>query len=264
MFRREMKVNFKSFIIWLLIVMGIFSIVFLIYPSIIDSDNIKMMDELLKIFPEEVLKAFNMDISSLDSAYGWLKSEGFVFILLIVGCYAGILGSNILLKEENDKTIEYLNSLPVRRRDIVVQKALAGLAYIVLMVGLIGIFNFIGLSLSGDFDQKQYLFLSITPLFPSVVIYFICMFFSTLTHKTKKMIGVSLGIVFISYMLHMLSTIADSVSFLKYFSVFTLSDIRNVITSTSIDPIMVVLSIGISGLFFILTMMHYNRKELVG
>ena len=264
MFRREMKVNFKSFIIWLLIVMGIFSIVFLIYPSIIDSDNIKMMDELLKIFPEEVLKAFNMDISSLDSAYGWLKSEGFVFILLIVGCYAGILGSNILLKEENDKTIEYLNSLPVRRRDIVVQKALAGLVYIVLMVGLIGIFNFIGLSLSGDFDQKQYLFLSITPLFPSVVIYFICMFFSTLTHKTKKMIGVSLGIVFISYMLHMLSTIADSVSFLKYFSVFTLSDIRNVITSTSIDPIMVVLSIGISGLFFILTMMHYNRKELVG
>ena len=264
MLRREMKVNFKSFIIWLLIVMGIFSIVFLIYPSIIDSDNIKMMYELLKIFPEEVLKAFNMDISSLDSAYGWLKSEGFVFLLLIVGCYAGILGSNILLKEENDKTIEYLNSLPVRRRDIVVQKALAGLAYIVLMVGLIGIFNFIGLSLSGDFDQKQYLFLSITPLFPSVVIYFICMFFSTLTHKTKKMIGVSLGIVFISYMLHMLSTIADSVSFLKYFSVFTLSDIRNVITSTSIDPIMVVLSIGISGLFFILTMMHYNRKELIG
>lgn len=264
MFRREMKVNFKSFIIWLLIVMGIFSIVFLIYPSIIDSDNIKMMDELLKIFPEEVLKAFNMDISSLDSAYGWLKSEGFVFILLIVGCYAGILGSNILLKEENDKTIEYLNSLPVRRSDIVVQKVLAGLTYIILMVGLIGIFNFIGLSLSGDFNQEQYLFLSITPLFSSVVIYFICMFFSTFTHKTKKMIGISLGIVFISYMLHMLSTIADSVSFLRYFSVFTLSDIRNVITSTSIDPIMVVSSIGISGLFFILTMMHYNRKELIG
>lgn len=264
MFQREMKVNFKSFMIWLFIVMGMFAVVFLIYPSIIDSDSIQKIDDLMKIFPEEVLKAFNMDISSLDSAYGWLKSEGFVFLLLIVGCYAGILGSNILLKEENDKTIEYLNSLPVKRSDIVIQKVLAGLLYIVLMVVGIGIFNFIGLSFGGNFNQKQYLFLSITPLFPSVVIYFICMFFSTLTHKTKKMIGISLGIVFISYMLHMLSTIADSVSFLKYFSVFTLSDIRNVITSTSIDPIMVVLSIGISGLFFILTMMHYNRKELVG
>ena len=97
MFQREMKVNFKSFMIWLFIVMGMFAVVFLIYPSIIDSDSIQKIDDLMKIFPEEVLKAFNMDISSLDSAYGWLKSEGFVFLLLIVGCYAGILGSNILL-----------------------------------------------------------------------------------------------------------------------------------------------------------------------
>ena len=35
-------------------------------------------------FVEEILKAFNMDISSLDSAYGWLKSEGFIFILLLL------------------------------------------------------------------------------------------------------------------------------------------------------------------------------------
>ena len=79
MFQREMKVNFKSFMIWLFIVMGMFAVVFLIYPSIIDSDSIQKIDDLMKIFPEEVLKAFNMDISSLDSAYGWLKSEGFVY-----------------------------------------------------------------------------------------------------------------------------------------------------------------------------------------
>ena len=44
MFKREMKVNFKNFIIWLSILIGIFLIVFLIYPSITNSDNIKMMD----------------------------------------------------------------------------------------------------------------------------------------------------------------------------------------------------------------------------
>jgi ABC-2 type transport system permease protein len=65
------------------------------------------MEEMLKVFPPEVLKAFNMDISSIDSAYGWLKSEGFIFVLLIIGCYSAIMGSNVLLKEESDKTIEY-------------------------------------------------------------------------------------------------------------------------------------------------------------
>lgn len=263
MFKREMKVNFKSFVIWLSILIGIFLIVFLVYPSIINSDNIKMMDEMMKMFPEEILKAFNMDISSIDSAFGWLKSEGFVFVLLIIGCYAGILGSNILLKEEKDKTIEYLNSLPITRNNIVISKALAGLIYIILMVVLFGIFNYIGLTLSGEFDKKQYILLSLTPIFSSIVIYFTCMFLSTFTHKTKKMFGISLGIVLISYVLQVLSTMAEEVKFLKYFSVFTLSDIRNVIIDIAINPVMVIISVGFSTLFFILTLIRYNKKELI-
>ena len=96
MIKRELKINFKSFIIWLAILIGLFAIVFLVYPAIIENDHLKRMDELMSIFPEEVLKAFNMDLSSLESVFGWLKSEGFVFILLITGCYSGMLGADIL------------------------------------------------------------------------------------------------------------------------------------------------------------------------
>ena len=96
MFKREIKINLKSFLIWTIILIAVFLMAYLMYPSIISSETGDMIDEMLKIFPEEVLVAFNMDISSMDSAYGWLKSEGFVFVLLIIGCYSGILGSNIL------------------------------------------------------------------------------------------------------------------------------------------------------------------------
>ena len=263
MFKREMKVNLKSFVIWLAVLIGIFLLVFLMYPSIIESNNIEMIDEMMKMFPEEVLKAFNMDIASMGSAFGWLKTEGFVFVLLIVGCYAGIIGSNILLKEESDKTIEYLNSLPINRNSIVLNKALCGVIYIVLMVFLLGIFNFLGLSISGDFDKKQYILLSITPIFSSLVIYFSCMFLSTFTHKTKKMLGISLGIVLISYVLQVFSTMAETTEFLKYFSVFTLADIRNVIVDSAINPVLVIISVAVSGIFCILTFIRYNRKELL-
>lgn len=263
MFKRELRVNFKSFIIWLFILLGLFLVVFLIYPSIINSDNVKTMDKMLEMFPPEMLKAFNMDISSISSAYGWLKTEGFVFVLLIIGCYSGILGSNIILKEENDKTIEYLNSLPITRNQIVFSKVFAGLLYIILIIIILGIFNFVGLSLSGDFNKKQYIILSITPLFSSIVIYFICMFLSIFTHRTKKMVGISLAIVFISYIFQTLSSISESTEFLKYFSIFTLSDIRNVITKISINPFMVVISISVSFVFLILTVICYNKKDLV-
>ena len=263
MFKRELKINLKSFTIWTCILITLFLVVFLIYPSIINSENMEMIDEMVKVFPEEMLKAFNMDISSIDSAFGWLKTEGFVFVLLITGIYSGILGSNILLKEESDKTIEYLNSVPVTRKNIVLNKILCGLFYIILMIVIIGIFNFIGLSLSGEFDRKSYILLSITPLFSSIVIFAICLFLSTFTHKTKKTLGISLGIVFVSYFLNVISEIGESTEFLKYISIFTLADIRNVILNVSINPILVVLAICITIVFMILTMIHYEKKELV-
>lgn len=263
MFSREMKINLKSFIIWLSILLVLFLVVFLIYPSIVSNQNMDMLDKMMQMFPEELLTAFNMDISTIDSAYGWLKSEGFVLILLITGCYSAILGSNILLKEESDKTIEYLNSLPVTRNKIVFSKMLSGLIYIVLMVLCVGIFNFIGLTLSGNFNVKQYLLLSITPLFSSFVIYFLCLYISTFTHKTKKMIGISLGIVFLSYILQTLSNLSSNIEFLKYFSAFTLADIRNVIINNSINIVMILICVVVSIMFLILALVNYNKKELV-
>ena len=263
MFKRELKINFKNFIIWISILIVLFLVVFLVYPSIITSENIKMMDEMMKMFPEEMLKAFNMDITSIDSAFGWLKTEGFIFVLLITGIYSGILGSNILLKEENDKTIEYLNSLPIKRINIVSNKILCGIIYIISMVLIVALFNFIGLSLSGDFDKKSYLLLSITPIFSSIVIFALCLFISTFTHKTKKTLGISLGIVFISYFLQIISELNEKTEFLKYVSIFTLADIRNVIINIAINPVLVVMSLLITLLFIILTIVHYNKKELV-
>ena len=262
MFVREIKVNFKSFLIWTLILISLFFIVFLMYPSIMSSENVQMMNEMLKIFPEEMLKAFNMDISNIDTAFGWLKTEGFVFVLLITGIYSGILGSNILLKEENDKTIEYLNSLPVTRKKIVFNKIFSAMIYILLMILILGTFNFIGLSILEELDKKLFILLSITPIFSSIVIFAVCLFISTFTHKTKKTLGISLGIVFISYFLQIISEMSETTEFLKYISIFTLADIRNVIVNISINPIMVLLSIMFFIVFIVLTLIHYNQKEL--
>ena len=263
MFKRELKVNFKSFLIWTLILIGLFFVVYLVYPYIITSENMEMLNEMMKVFPPEVLKAFNMDISAIDTAYGWLKTEGFIFVLLITGIFSGIIGSNIVLKEENDKTIEYLNTLPVTRTKIVTSKILCALTYVINMIIILSIFNYIGLSISGDFDKKQYILLSITPLFSSLVIFSVCLFLSTFTHKTKNTIGISLGIVFASYFLQILSELSDKVEFLKYITPFTLADVRNVITDITINPINVILSLLLTIIFIILSIYNYNKKELV-
>lgn len=55
----------------------------------------------------------------------------------------------------------------------------------------------------------------------------------------------------------------ESTELLKYISIFTLADIRNVIINESINPLMIVLTIGITVIFMILTTIRYEKKELV-
>ena len=74
---------------------------------------------------------------------------------------------------------------------------------------------------------------------------------------------ISLGIVFASYFLNIISEMGESTEFLKYISIFTLADIRNVIVNVSINPVMIVLTIVITAIFMALTIIRYEKKELI-
>lgn len=263
MIKKELKNNLKSFIIWLSILIIIFGVVYLIYPYMFTNDTKESINQMMEIFPPEVLKSFNMDLASMDTAYGWFKTEGFTFVLLIIGIYASFLGSSILLKEENDKTIEYLGFLPIKRSRIITNKLIVSIIYLIGIVLLLLGFNYIGLILSGDLKQKEFLLLSLTPLFIALPLFAINLFISTFLHKTKKTIGISLGIVFISYILNILSELSTKVEFIKYFSIYTLADVRNVISNVEINPIMVIISLSITVLMIILTYIRYGKKELI-
>ena len=263
MIKRELKVNIKSFIIWLSILIGIFLIVYLIYPYIITDESIKSMDELMEIFPEGVLKTFNMDITSISTAYGWFKTEGFMFILIIIGLYASFLGGSILLKEENDKTIEYLVTLPVKRKNIVTSKVIVSILYITLITLLLGLFNYISLKIGKDINTKQFVLLSITPILIAYPLFSINLFISTFLHKNKKTIGISLGMVFIFYIISILSELSSKVEFLKYFTIYTLADTRNVMMDMKINLNYIMISILITVIFIIGTYYRYQKKELI-
>lgn len=263
MIKRELKVNLKSFIIWTSILVGMFLVVYLVYPYIITDDSMKNLDEMMKVFPKELLKAFNMDITSINTAYGWLKSEGFMFVLIIIGIYSSIMGLNILLKEENDKTVEYLSFLPIKRSKILTNKIIVCFIYMIAMILILGIFNYIALLISGDFDQKQYILLSLTPILIALPLFSLNLFISTFLHKTKKTFALSLGLVFLFYMLSIVAELSEKVEFIKYFSIYTLSDTRNVVANISINPINILISLGITIMFIALSYIRYNKKELV-
>ena len=82
-------------------------------------------------------------------------------------------------------------------------------------------------------------------------------------HKSKKMMGISLGIVFISYFLNMFAGLSEKIEFFKYFSIFTLADTRNIIANNEMSIIYVFIAIVLTAIFALAALFVYNKKELV-
>ena len=107
------------------------------------------------------------------------------------------------------------------------------------------------------------IFVIITPLFIGLPLFAINLFISTFMHKTKKIFVISLGMVFVFYLFSVLSELSTKVSFMKYFSIYTLADTRNVIKNVSINSTMIIIFIMLTIIFICGTYIRYNKKELV-
>ena len=69
--------------------------------------------------------------------------------------------------------------------------------------------------------------------------------------------------LFLFYIISVLSELSEKVEFIKYFSLYTLADTRNVISNVEINPIMIIISFLITFIFITFSYVKYNKKELV-
>ena len=184
-----------------------------------------------------------------------------MIVCLIGALYAATLGSTIILKEESDKTIEFLYSKPVSRNKILLSKVLTGIFYICLFNLLIMFITGIGFALSDDLNIQKWLLLTLSPILIDLTVFFIMAFLSTFFTKTRKAMGISFGVVMGTYVMNMIAKMSDSVEFLKFFTPFGYVDAGSIIKNGALDGycvIIVIIILAFAGLLFF----RYNRKEL--
>ena len=260
MFKREIKFNLKSLIIWTSIIVAMFISVFLVYPSMMkDADKI---EALVKTMPKEMLGVFNMDIISINSVSGWLLTEGYLMINLLGSCFFAILGGTILLKEENDGTIDFLYSKPIKKSQIVTSKLLTGLSYIIIFNLIISICTLIGLNLSNDFNFNHWILSSIAPIFIHIFFFSISLLISNNFKKTNKSITVNIGIVLGTYIIGVIALLSEKLEFLKYFSPFEYINSKTIVTDNCLDIINIGLLVIYTAIIIVGLYSTYNKKEV--
>lgn len=260
-FRREMKKNLKGLIIWTLVISGIAILNLLMFPDVAKQQE--TLEQLLKQFPPSLVKAFGMDKLSMADPMGYYATKGYLMVALFGSIYAVMLAGNMLSKEHNEKTIEFLLSNPITRSGIVTQKLLAVFINLLVFNLIISVSNFIGFRMAGaEFDMGVFLLLSIAPFLLHLVFASISFFLSSRLKKSRNIVSISLGLVFVMYFLDIVSSISDKFENLKYITPYEYVDAVGIVINKSISSAYLGIMAGLIIACNLAAYLIYQRRDI--
>jgi len=254
-FIRELKANLRSLIIW----GGI--VVLLVSTGIAKFSAYEGNPELLEILdqlPPALLSAFNFSAFNLTTITGFFGVM-FNYFALILSIAAAMWGSDIISKEERDKTVEFSLTLPIPRSRLVTAKTLAA---IVNCIGLLlitwgaSLLNAAKYQPDGDF--YDFLTLSMLALFIMQMIFLAVGIFLGCAMKHYKRASSLLGTFFLS----IISGLSEDLEFLQYFTPFKYFNPATLLHESKIDINFVWLSAAIIAVCMVGAYVSYAKRDL--
>lgn len=261
-FQREFKRNIKALTIWSIVLGGLILWMLSIFPQFAEQQE--NMAKLLEPYPESMQKAFGMDELNLGTVMGFYGVEIHMMTTLLGSIYAAILASNILAKEENEKTIEFLLSKPITRSQIVTQKLLAVIVNILILNGIATIASVIGFQFAEDRDvpEQTFILLVTATFLLHLTFAAIAFMLSSIMKKTRNILSVALGVVLVAYFMNVMAGVSEELDVLKYITPFKYVDSATIINDNVLDPLYICImgAIIISGIF--IAYMVYRKKDI--
>jgi ABC-2 type transport system permease protein len=255
---RELKANLRSLLIWGVIVILFVTVGVSKFSAYYGNpDMLAMLDQM----PPAVLAALNFKAFNLTTLTGFFGLM-FSYFALLLSIAAAMWGSDIISKEERDKTVEFSLTLPVTRSRVVTAKTLAAL---VNCVGLLLITWAASLVSAAPYqpDGEFYAFLRLCMLallimqliFLAIGIFLGC---AMKRYKRASSVAVLLG----TYFLSIISALNENLEFLKYLSPFKYFDAGVLLHEARFDATFVLLAGAIILVSMVGAYLTYARRDL--
>lgn len=259
--KRELKGGLKSFIIWTVCIIALSAMFMAMYPSFAEQGD--AVNELLDGFSPQMMEMFGFDAVDFTQTmdyYGYI----FQYILLAVLIQFMLVGANLLSKEEDSGTINFLYAKPVSRASITASKFLAGLAqivafYIVYTAAALAILYAVDKT---GVDAGTVLLLSAAMALGQLMMMGIGMLLGTVIIRARSVMSAAIGVVLLLYVASMIVSIQPDLSWLKYATPFQYFDARQIISGAAIETKYILLPVAVAAAAFGGTLAIYNGKDL--
>jgi ABC-2 type transport system permease protein len=259
-FFRELRANFKSLIIWSVIAILFTVVGFSKFSAYYNNPE---MSAILDDFPPAMTEALNLKAFNLTTVTGFFGIM-FAYYALLLSIAATMWGSDIISKEERDKTVEFALTLPVTRQKLVTAKTMTAL---VNCIGLIlitsGIMLVMAQKYQPDREFYNFMFFGMLALFIVQMIFLAVGIFLGCAMKQYKRAGsIAVSLLLGTYFLSIISSLNKNLEFLKYFSPFKYFDPVKLLHESKIDIPFIGLSAAIIAVSLVGAYLTYAKRDL--
>jgi ABC-2 type transport system permease protein len=259
----EIRKNLASLIIWTTIITVLISLTMSFYGTFMENQS--KIAGMLTIIPKGALQFKGVsNFNDLLSVLGFYSANNVVYMMVLGSIFSIVLSSNILLKEEYNKTAEYLLTRPISRSEVFVSKTSVILLNIFLLNLVTALAGFISMELvkKGPFSLNAFLILTFYTLLLNILFGAIGLFLSTLVKRAKPITTLGIGLVLICYFIYTISRITVSASSIGYLSPFRFANVDAINPAYRLDPWHLAYFIGFTLLLTILSYRLYLRKDI--
>ena len=259
-FYQELKANFRSLLIWGGVVVLVITEAFVEFSAIAENPDIMgILDEV----PSSILDAFSLNEFNMSTVTGFFGVI-YIYYALFLTLSAVMWGSDIISKEERDKTVEFSLTLPITRGKLITAKTLAALVNCIAL-------NLItwGVTLSyadkyhPDSEYYEFLSLGMLSLFILQVIFLAAgVFLGAAMRQHKRASSVAVALLLGTYFLSIITLMNEDLEFLKYLSPFRYFAPIELLRESTLDMNYVWLSLGVIVVAMVGAFVSYAKRDL--
>jgi ABC-2 type transport system permease protein len=259
-FFHELRANRKSLLIWCGIVILFNLVGFSKYSAFYENPELL---SVLDGMPPALLSALDMNAFNLTTVTGFFGVM-VIYFNLILSIAAVMWGSDIISKEERDKTVEFSLTLPITRASLMTAKIAAVIMNCIVLL-LVTWGSTLIFAQRYQPDSKFYHFVSLTMLtllLLQMIFMALGIFLGCVMKKHKQSSSMAVSILLVSYFISIITGLSKDLDFLKYITPFNYFDPAALLHESKLEPIFIVLSLVLIVVSITGAYLSYSKRDL--
>jgi len=219
--------------------------------------------ELFKDLPAGFTSLFGIGTIDLGTAGGFFSIIA-LYLSIILGVHAVLLGSGIIAKEEIDKTAEFLFTKPISRGEALTSKIVAAFTVMtaLTLISAVGSLIVVSAFNEGPSINNDILLLMPAVFFIQLIFLTIGISLAAIMRHPKRSGQLAAAILLSTFILSAFIDIADKFDYLKYITPFKYFDAKTIFINGGYNIVNIIITLVFVLSFLITSEIAFKKRDI--